>query len=158
MTAFENATTRRLALAALGAGIAASTMAADAIAAPADTASLEKAVEELRAAMVSGDSKVLNGLLQDHLSYSHSDGKTLWNKAQFMDNYAGKHAFVSIAQSNYTYDVVGNVGVVRFVFDGVANNPDGTTSKSHINVLAVWVRSRRGWQLLARASTIIPPT
>jgi hypothetical protein len=156
MTGFESAATRRLALAALGAGIAATTMAADATAAPADQASLEKAVEDLRAAMVAGDGNALKRLLSDRLSYSHSDAH-LQNKGQVLNELAGKHAFVSITQSKQTVDIVGNVGVVRFVFDGVGILPDGKTSPSHIFVLQVWLRSRRSWQLLARASTPLPP-
>jgi hypothetical protein len=146
-----------LALAALGAGIAASTMAGDATAAPADKASLEKAVEELRAAMVAGDGNALKRLLNDRLTYSHSDAH-LQNKGQVLDELAGKHAFVSIDQTKLWTDIVGNVGIARFVFDGV--NPPGADGKpvppSHIFVVQVWLRSRNAWTLLARASTPIP--
>jgi len=153
MTGFENAATRRAALAALGAGIAASTMIAGAAAAtPASQAALEKAVEELRAAMVAGDGNGLKRLLHDRLTYSHSDAH-LQTKAQVLDELAGKHSFVSIALSAQTVDILGDVGIVRHVFDGVNNLPDGKTSTSHIFVLQCWYRSGGAWKLLARAST-----
>ncbi len=154
MTAFENTATRRATLAALGAGIAASTMVVGAAAAesPTEKASLEKAVEELRVAMVAGDGNELKRLLHDKLTYSHSDAH-LQTKTQVLDELAGKHALASIALSAQTVDIAENVGVVRHVFDGVANLPDGKTSPAHIYVLQVWLGSGASWKLLARAAT-----
>jgi hypothetical protein len=152
MTRFDNAATRRVALAALGAGIAVTAIGADASAAPDAKASLAKAAEDLRAAMVAGDGAALKRLLHDRLTYSHSDAH-MQTKQQVLDELAGKHSFVSINQSNYIYDIVEGTGIVRFVFDGVNNTPDGKTSSSHIFVLQAWVRAGSSWKLLARAST-----
>lgn len=154
MTGFDNGATRRAAIGTLAAGFAASALIGTASAAPAPTAkaALEKAVEELRAAMVAGDGNGLKRLLHDHLTYSHSDAH-LQTKAQVLDELAGKHSFVSIALSQQTVDILDNVGIIRHVFDGVNNTPDGKTSSSHIFVLQCWVHEKGAWKLLARAST-----
>ena len=91
-------------------------------------------------------------MLHDHLTYSHSDAH-LQTKAQVLDELSGKHALASVALSAQTVDIVGDAGVVRHVFDGVANLPDGKTAAAHIYVLQVWLRSKGAWQLLARAAT-----
>jgi ketosteroid isomerase-like protein len=119
-----------------------------------DTAGVAKAVEALRAAMVAGDGKVLKAVLHDHLTYSHSDGHQQ-TKAEVIDELAGKNSFASLALSAQTIDVVGKVAIVRHVFDSVNNLPEGKTSSAHIRVLQVWVKSGKGWKLLARASTPI---
>ena len=148
--------TRRAAVAAFGAGVIAPIMVSSAIATEpsGDAASLEKAVEALRAAMVAGDGKVLQAVLHDRLTYSHSDGHQQ-TKAQVIDELAGKNSFASLVLSAQTVYVVANVGVVRHVFDSVNNLPDGKTSTAHIRVLQIWVEAGDGWKLLARASTPI---
>lgn len=145
---------RRTMLAAMGAfavmpGLASPLQAAEATG---SVASLAKTVESLRAAMVAGDGKVLKAVLHDHLTYSHSDGHQQ-TKAQVLDELAGKNSFASLALSDQTIDVVGDVGIVRHVFDSVNNLPEGKTSSAHIKVLQVWVKGGKGWKLLARAST-----
>ncbi|PKU22800.1 nuclear transport factor 2 family protein [Telmatospirillum siberiense] len=128
--------------------------AAQAAETSADTAAVAKIVEVLRAAMVAGDGKVLKAVLHDRLTYSHSDGH-LQTKAMVLDELAGKNSFASLALSDQTIDVVGNVAVVRHIFDSVNNLPEGKTSSAHIKVLQVWVKAGKGWKLLARASTPI---
>jgi ketosteroid isomerase-like protein len=148
---------RRAALTAFGASLIVPTMTLPASAAEMsnDAVALEKAVEAMRAAMVAGDGKVLKAVLHDRLTYSHSDGHQQ-TKEQVLDELAGKHSFASLALSAQTVDIVGNVGVVRHVFDSVNNLPDGKTSSAHIRVLQCWIKAGKGWKLLARASTPIP--
>lgn len=147
---------RRTLMAALGAAfvVPALGISAEAAEAAGDTAVVAKTVEAMRAAMVSGDGKVLKAVLHDRLTYSHSDGHQQ-TKAQVLDELAGKTAFASLALSDQTIDIVGNVAVVRHVFDSVNNLPEGKTSTAHIRVLQVWVKAGKGWKLLARASTPI---
>ncbi len=117
-----------------------------------DAEAVAKAVEALRAAMVAGDGKVLKAVLHDRLTYSHSDGHQQ-TKAEVLEELAGKNSFASLALSGQTIDVVGNVAVVRHIFDSVNNLPEGKTSSAHIKVLQVWIKVGKAWKLLARAST-----
>ncbi|MFJ3055210.1 nuclear transport factor 2 family protein [Herbaspirillum sp. NPDC087042] len=143
--------TRREALVALGTGIAAAGMSSSASAA--DNSSLEAASEALRRALQEGDGKVLTALLHDHMTYSHSDGR-VWTKEVLLSTVAGKQRYLSVATSEQTVDVVGEVGIVRHIYD-VVNN-DEKKSRSHLKVLLCWVRQGQGWQLLARSGTGIP--
>ena len=145
---------RRVALATMGAGLFVPAMALPVSAAEAagDMAALEKAVEAMRAAMVAGNRKVLKA--DSSPDHSHSDGHQQ-TKAEVLEELAGKKSFASLALSAQTVDVVGNVGVVRHMFDSVNNLPDGKTSSAHIRVLQCWIKAGKGWKLLARASTPI---
>ncbi len=143
--------TRREALVALGTGIAAAGMSSPAAAA--DNSALEAASEALRRALQEGDGKVLTALLHDHMTYSHSDGR-VWTKEVLLSTVAGKQRYLSVATSEQTVDVVGEVGIVRHIYD-VVNN-DEKKNRSHLKVLLCWVRQGQGWQLLARSGTTIP--
>lgn len=154
MSKVQFSQSRRTLMAALGAAVVMPGLVSPLHAAEAsgDEAGLAKAVEALRAAMVAGDGKVLKAVLHDRLSYSHSDGHQQ-TKEQVLEELAGKNSFASLALSAQTIDVVGNVGIVRHVFDSVNNLPEGKTSSAHIKVLQVWVKAGKSWKLLARAST-----
>lgn len=154
MSKVQFSPSRRVLMAALGAAVVMPAVARPLRAAEAsgDAAAVAKAVETLRAAMVAGDGKVLTAVLHDRLTYSHSDGHQQ-TKAQVLDELAGKNSFASLALSDQTIDVVGNVGIVRHVFDSVNNLPEGKTSSAHIKVLQVWIKAGKGWKLLARSST-----
>lgn len=139
---------------ALGTGIAAAGLAGPASAAESvGAASLEVATEALRKALEDGDGKVLTAILHDHLTYSHSDGR-VWTKDVLMGNVAGKKRYLTIATSEQTVDVQGDVGIVRHTYD-VVNNDD-KKSTSHIKVLLCWTLADRSWKLLARSGTNAP--
>jgi ketosteroid isomerase-like protein len=156
MSEHSFSTTRRAALAVIGAGLIAPSLVTPAVAADADAAAaVAKAVEALRAAMVAGDEKVMKALVHDRLSYSHSDAHQE-TKALFIKNLAGPNApgkFNFIKLSDQTIDVVGDVAVVRHVFDAENPLPDGKVAPAHIKVLQIWKKTGGKWQLLARAST-----
>lgn len=142
--------TRREAIMALGTGMVASGLSAPAQAA--DVGALEGATEALRRALEEGDGKVLQALLHERMSYSHSDGR-VWTKAVLLDAIAGKQRYLSVRTSAQTVAIVGTTGIVRHIYD-VVNN-DGKKTASHLQVLMCWVQEAQGWQLLARGATTI---
>jgi len=72
-------------LAALGAlALGAPTLIGSAHAQSADEATVKKAVEELRTALIKQDKAKIESLTAEQLSYSHSDAR-LQNKAEFID-------------------------------------------------------------------------
>jgi hypothetical protein len=114
----------------------------------AKTAPVATAVE----AMVSGNEKEMNALVDDHLTYGHSHG-LLQDKTAFVKNLVGPNApgkFNWIKLSKQTIDMVGKVALVRHVFDAENVLPDGKITKAHILVLQVWMQEKGGWKLLAR--------
>lgn len=137
-----------LAAAALVAGVSASALAAG-------SEDVATAVEALRTAMVKGDGHALSELVADALTYGHSNGR-LQNKTEFIKELDGTNAFKSIDLSKQTVFIDGDVAVVRHVFDGVNNLPEGKTSTAHITVLQVWKQYGGAWKLLARQAAPLP--
>ncbi|GAB7536354.1 nuclear transport factor 2 family protein [Burkholderia sp. 22PA0099] len=153
-------TTRKPALLALNALLAAALAAASlsagaATAASGSEAAVTKAAEQLRAALVSGDEATLKKLTEPQLSYGHSSAK-IEDRAEFMKDLVGTHAFKSVTLSDQTVKVVGDNAIVRHVFDSENNQPDGSVTRSHIGVLQVWKHHSDGWRLLARQAVPLP--
>ncbi len=116
---------------------------------------LESSVERLRRALVAGDASTLSRLLHERLTYSHSNGR-IWTKNELLENLGGNRRYLSISQSEQTVDIVGQVGVVRHIYDVVNNLGDGNTSSGHLAVLQCWMNVEESWQLLARSGTSLP--
>lgn len=110
---------------------------------------VEKAVEELRVAMVDGNKTALENIAHDSLSYGHSGGH-VETKAEFVEKIvSGKSDFVSIAISNQTIKIVGNTAVVRHDFNAETNN-NGTPGTVSLHILTIWQSQKGKWKLLAR--------
>lgn len=143
-------TRRRLALAsgfvlAVPALVAGTTVFAQS----ADAAAVDKAISELRDAMLTADRAKLTALLSDQLSYGHSAGR-LETKTQFLDVVAGKKTlYKSIVFSDATTSVAGNNAIVRHVMT-VETESDGKPATAKVGALQVWVKDGSAWKLLAR--------
>ena len=101
-------------LAAAGAlALVAPTLIRSAHAQSADEATVKKAVEELRTALIKQDKAQLESLAAEQLSYSHSDAR-LQNKGQFIDGVmTRKGTLKSLEWPDMTIQVVGSNAVVR---------------------------------------------
>jgi hypothetical protein len=118
-----------------------------------DLASLEKAIEASRMAMLAGDGRALAALLHDRLNYMHSSGHSQ-SKADVLRDLAGKNFFASLVYSGQTVDVVNDAGIVTLRVDQAKNLPNGGTRASQLKVLQVWVKAGSSWQMLARSSVL----
>ena len=104
-------------------------------------------VESLRKAMIAGDRAALDKLALPELTYGHSSGR-LENKAEFIEALAsGKSGFSAIDLSDQTVNVVGNVALVRHVFNGTRRKEG---DKMKLSILTVWMEQQNQWKLLAR--------
>lgn len=146
--------TRRVALVgAAGSGVFVAASTASALNQPGQ-ASLARAIETLRIAMVDGDSNELNRLLDDQLIYMHSSGHSQ-TKANLLAVLGGKRFFASLSNSDIDVRVVDRTGAVSIMVDQVKNLPNGKTRASRIKVLQTWLLSHGRWVLLARCSALM---
>lgn len=107
------------------------------------------AVEQLRLAMISGNQADLELIAADSLSYGHSGGH-VEGKQEFVQKIvSGKSDFVTIALTEQTIYVTGNIAIVRHVFNATTND-NGKQGEVHLKVLLVWEKQKTGWKLLAR--------
>ncbi len=143
-------TRRRLALAG-GFVLAAPALVAgtSAVAQSTDVAAVDKAIADLREAMLTADRAKLTALLSDQLSYGHSAGR-LETKAEFLDIVAGKKTlYKSMTFSDATTSVAGNNAIVRHIMT-VDVETDGKPATAKVGALQVWVKDGGSWKLLAR--------
>jgi ketosteroid isomerase-like protein len=113
------------------------------------------AVEQLRKAMVDGDSVMLDKLVCSQLSYGHSGGH-IDDKKEFMHKLtSGGSDFVIIELTEQTITVSKNVAVVRHILNA-ATNDGGKPGTVHLAVLLVWQKLHGDWKLLARQAVKMP--
>ena len=111
---------------------------------------ITNAVEQLRKAMVDGDTVTLEKLTSNELSYGHSSGK-LQTKKEFVSDIAtGVSDFVSIDLTEQNIRVVDNTAIVRHILSAATNDKGKGPGTVKLGVLLVWVKNNGQWQLLAR--------
>lgn len=114
-----------------------------------DEKAVTTALEQLRKAMVDGDSTTLSVLTLPQLSYGHSGGH-VDDKAEFVQKIAsGKSDFVTIDISDQQINIVQNVAVVRHKFHATTND-NGKPGTVDLSILLIWQKQKNDWKLLAR--------
>jgi hypothetical protein len=107
------------------------------------------AVENLRKAMVDGDSLMLDKLTLEKLSYGHSGGH-IDTKSEFIDKLtSGKSDFVTMELTEQTISVNKKVSIVRHKLNAQTND-NGKPGEVHLLVMLVWQKVHGSWKLLAR--------
>ena len=118
-----------------------------------DSVSLKDAMSNLDKALLNKDEKALNQLLHKDVSYGHSSG-WVQNKNDIMADFkSGKlvynklenSAVIIVAQNKKWATVRTNVNA--------EGELDHKTFQLKLHVLQVWMKTKKGWQLLARQST-----
>ncbi|HCS64705.1 MAG TPA: DUF4440 domain-containing protein [Cellvibrio sp.] len=113
-------------------------------------------VEQLRLAMIDGDSKALRALSAPQLSYGHSSGN-MEDQAAFIDKIAsGKSDFVTMELADQTISISGDVALVRHKLNADIKD-GGVPNRIHLGVLLVWQKQAGDWKLLARQAFKYPP-
>ena len=107
------------------------------------------AVEQLRKAMVDGDSVLLSASVSDALSYGHSGGH-VEGKEEFISKIvSGKSDFVTIELLNQSISVNDKTAIVRHDLNAKTND-NGKPGEVHLHILLVWQKQHGAWQLIAR--------
>lgn len=110
---------------------------------------VEKAVEKLRLAMVSGNKADLEAIASDKLVYGHSGGKAE-TKAEFVGTIAsGASDFVNITLTNQTIVIEKNTAIVRHVLDADTND-GGNPGKIRMAILLTFIKEKGSWKMMGR--------
>lgn len=110
---------------------------------------VEQVVNELRKAMLDGDSATLDKLTDSDLTYGHSLGK-IETKKEFVSALAsGVSDFSRLDISDQTIAIKNKTAWVRHIIS--ANVTDnGKMNDVKLSVLLVFVKDNKQWKLLAR--------
>ena len=117
-----------------------------------DSIGLKNAMHKLDKALLQKDETVLMSVLHKDLSFGHSNG-WIQNKKDILNDFAsGKltynkfennsSAIVTISKKYATVKTNTNA-------EGVVN---GTAFKLTLHIMQFWIKTKKGWQLIARQS------
>jgi ketosteroid isomerase-like protein len=111
---------------------------------------VEEKVEQLRKAMVDGDSVMLDKLASENLMYRHSGGH-IDDKKEFVNKLAsGKSDFVSIELLEQKIAVINKKVVIVYHTLDAKTNDNGKPADVHLYVMLVWEKQQGNWKLVAR--------
>jgi ketosteroid isomerase-like protein len=110
------------------------------------------AMEAWRQAMLKKDRAALDKAFHTDLTYGHSSG-VVEDKAQAIEHVvAGAGTYLAINLTDTKVRVQGNTALVT----GKAEYQERTNGKdaiANLVVLSVWLKSPKGWQMIARQAT-----
>src|ERR1700755_1235981 len=110
---------------------------------------LINAVESFRKAVIDADAYVLAKLLDENLSYGHSDAHVEGKNDLITKLSDGTYKFVTMDFSEQSVGISNNIAIVRHNLDG--NTLDGgKPNEAHLHVLTVWYNPGSSWKMIAR--------
>jgi len=111
---------------------------------------VEKAVIQLKDAMLSGQEASLMAISSKNLTYGHSNGVIEDQEAFVYALASGNNNFTSITLSDQTVEVLGKIALVRHNLTGNTHNKGADPATVNLGVLLVWQKEGKNWKLLAR--------
>lgn len=119
-----------------------------------DSVSLKSAMARLDRALVDKDEKTLVQLLHKDASYGHSNG-WVQNKSDIINDLkSGKLIYDKIENASVSIVAINkNWATVRTNTNAQGRSTTIPSFELKLHVLQVWLRTKNGWQLLARQST-----
>lgn len=119
-----------------------------------DSISLKQAMSDLDKALVTKDEKALVQLLHADVSYGHSNGWVQDKTDIVNDLKSGKLSYDKIENTSVTIVAINNNwATVRTNTNATGRSTAIPTFELKLHVLQVWLKTKNGWQLLARQST-----
>ena len=116
------------------------------------TSFLKDAVSKLDKALIEKDTATLKQLLHKNLTYGHSNGWVETKDDVVKDLSSGKLVYYTIKSDSIAWKTDANWASMRSktkVEVSVNNNK----TELNLHVLQVWLKTNKGWQLIARQST-----
>lgn len=113
---------------------------------------LKDAAAKLNKALIAKDTIILKQLLHKDVTYGHSNGWVETKAEVIKDLVNGKLSYYKINSKDVQWKVINNVATLRNTSD-ISYELDGKEGELHLHVVQVWLKTNKGWQLLARQST-----
>ena len=125
------------------------------VAAQVDSAGLKEAMKTLDKALLEKDSVALSRLLHNNVSFGHSNGwaqtkRDLWN-----DFVGGKLVYQKIENHHPTIAAINKKWATVRMNIATEGKLNDKVFAMNLHVLQVWMKTKKGWQLVARQSAKI---
>jgi len=117
-----------------------------------DSVGLKNAMQQLDKALLQKDETVLKLVLHDDLSFGHSNG-WIQSKNDILSDFASGKLTYNKFENNSSAIVKISKGYATVKTntnaEGVVN---GTAFKLTLHIMQFWIKTKKGWQLIARQS------
>jgi uncharacterized protein DUF4440 len=119
-----------------------------------DSVSLKQAISDLDKALVTKDEKALVQLLHNEVSYGHSNG-WVQNKTDIINDLkSGKLIYDKLESTTVNIVAINNNwATVRTNTNAIGRSGTNPPFELKLHILQVWLKTKTGWQLLARQGT-----
>ena len=115
-----------------------------------DSLSLKEAMSNLDKALVNKDEKALTQLLNADVSYGHSNGWVQTKTDIINDLKSGKLSYDKLENVNEGIVAINNNWATVRTTTNAEAKMNGNVVQLKLHILQVWLKTKAGWQLIAR--------
>jgi hypothetical protein len=109
-------------------------------------------MQQLDKALLQKDEKILKAVLHKDLSYGHSNG-WIQSKSDILNDFkSGKLVYNKIDNSSTAIIVINKEYATVKTNTNAEGAVNGTAFKLTLHIMQFWIKTKKGWQLIARQS------
>jgi len=117
-----------------------------------DSIGLNNAMQQLDKALLQKDETVLRSVLHKDLSYGHSNG-WIQTKTDIMNDFtSGKLIYYKIENNSSAIITISKKYATVKTNTNAEGVVNGTAFKLTLHIMQFWIKTKKGWQLIARQS------
>ena len=117
-----------------------------------DSVGLKNAMQQLDKALLQKDDVVLKSVLHKDLSFGHSNG-WIQTKADILNDFtSGKLTYNKFENNSSAIVTIGKKYATVKTNTNAEGVVNGTEFKLTLHIMQFWVKTKKGWQLIARQS------
>lgn len=121
--------------------------------AQADSILLKETMSKLDKAIIEKDYAALQSVLNDNVSYGHSNA-WIENKQDIINDLkSGKLTYDKIENNSITIAAISKDWATVRINTSAEGTANGSAFQMKLHIMQVWIKTKGGWQLLARQST-----
>ena len=122
------------------------------VAAQVDSIGLKDAMQKLDKALLQKDEVVLRSVLHKDASYGHSNG-WIQSKDDILNDFkSGKLTYNNIENNSSAIIRINKKFAAVKTNTNAEGSVNGTAFKLTLHVMQFWIKTKKGWQLIARQS------
>ena len=117
-----------------------------------DSVGLKTAMQQLDKALLQKDENVLKSVLHKDLSYGHSNG-WIQSKSDIVNDFtSGKLTYNKIENNSSAIITISKKYATVKTNTNAEGVVNGTAFKLTLHIMQFWIKTKKGWQLIARQS------
>jgi len=117
-----------------------------------DSVGLKNTMQQLDKALLQKDETVLRSVLHDDLSFGHSNG-WIQSKSDILNDFtSGKLTYNKIENNSSAIVKINKKYATVKTNTNAEGAVNGTAFKLTLHIMQFWIKTKKGWQLIARQS------